>query len=466
MTSASPVVHADSIAALERAVADAAPGDSVVLRDGRYDEPCELRVRGRELAPVVIRPETPGGVTLHGRLKISGEHGTLTGFRFTGEGAVRIDGRGLRMTRCHMSNVQAGKWVRVEAGSQNVEIGYCLFENKQINTALPRDSQLMQIRVRNENERHYIHHNHFRDVPRGTTSNGFETLQLITERNPVNPAGDRSATIIEHNLFERCNGESEIVSIKSNGNLIRRNTFRDCEGSLVLRKGDQNVVSSNFFLGVGSRLSGGVRMQGTDHLIVNNYFQDLGGSALAMMDGTHDDFYVRVERVRILHNTIVRCGTGLTVGINHSKYPNGAIPARCEVAANLFLLENPQASVVQLVNDDAPEAWEWRDNIYRGELGIAAVEGLSQADGPVLTVDEGLARPTSGTPSVTRAQAAPHETDHDIFGIVREELATIGAIQFADERSAAGPLYEHHVGPSAGSSLAPRPPGTPSREAP
>ena len=151
----------------------------------------------------------------------------------------------------------------------------------------------MQIYVRNQGERHHIHHNHFVDIPEG---NGYETLQLITEGNPWDPEPGHCGTLIEYNLFERCNGEGEIISVKSNGNLLRRNTFRDCRGALVLRHGDDNVVSENFFWGEGEHRAGGVRLQGTDQVVVNNLFHSLNAFGVGMMDGASDDLYVRVER--------------------------------------------------------------------------------------------------------------------------------------------------------------------------
>jgi poly(beta-D-mannuronate) lyase len=47
-----------------------------------------------------------------------------------------------------------------------------------------------------------------------------------------------SRTVVEHNLFQECNGEIEIVSSKSCENTYRYNTFLNCEGAVTLRHGD------------------------------------------------------------------------------------------------------------------------------------------------------------------------------------------------------------------------------------
>jgi poly(beta-D-mannuronate) lyase len=56
--------------------------------------------------------------------------------------------------------------------------------------------------------------------------NGGETICVGYSHQSMS----NSATRLEHNLFERCDGELEIVSNKSCGNVYRFNTFRECAG--------------------------------------------------------------------------------------------------------------------------------------------------------------------------------------------------------------------------------------------
>ena len=58
-------------------------------------------------------------------------------------------------------------------------------------------------------------------------------------------------TVIEHNLFEDCDGDPEIVSIKSCDNIVRFNTFRRCLGTLSFRQGVRNTAEGNYFFGEG-----------------------------------------------------------------------------------------------------------------------------------------------------------------------------------------------------------------------
>ncbi len=62
--------------------------------------------------------------------------------------------------------------------------------------------------------------------------------------------------IVEHNLFERCRGENELISNKSGGNTYRYNTFLDGAGTKpTLRHGNECAVYGNVF-----RATAGLRL--------------------------------------------------------------------------------------------------------------------------------------------------------------------------------------------------------------
>jgi len=447
-------VEVKTIADLQSAVSRARPGDVILLADGMYDgKRCALSATGSVSNPILIQARTPGKAVLLQPISVKGSHLAIVGLRFEGNSPVEINGRGIRMSRCAMADVQAGVWVHVRAGSRNVEIDHCRFENKTINKR--KSGQLMKMTVRNEQERHHIHHNHFRDVPQGR-GNGFETIQLITERNPFDPPPGVCGTVIEKNLFERCNGEAEIISVKSHGNVICHNTFRACRGAVVLRHGHDNTVMGNWFFGDGEAGSGGVRIQGTGQLIAQNYFHGLGAFGVAMMDGTADKLYVRVERARVVFNTFVRCRNALLVGMNHPKYPNGTVPKECLVAANIFCSASDGSPagkslgpIVQLVQGDQPEAWKWFDNIASGELGIPETDGIRVGDPRLRFSANGLAFPSGDTPVAKGPFPGIQSVEKDLLGVPRGKSKTIGAVQFPVASSMAGPLAEQWTGPHA-----------------
>ena len=434
-----------SLSEIEERVGEAQPGDVITLADGVYDgERCRLEARGTADQPVVIRAENMGKAVIKAPLLLLGDYISLVGFHFVAKGCVEIRGRGCRISRCVMTDVHVGKWIRVRAESQAVEIDRCRFENKTNNLEETRGCQLMQIYVRNQGERHRVHHNYFVDVPDGKESNGYETLQLITEGNPYDPEPGDCETVIEYNLFERCSGEAEIISVKSNGNVLRRNTFRDCRGALVLRHGDGNVVSENFFFGEGERRAGGVRLQGTDQVVVNNLFYSLNAFGVGMMDGASDDLYVRVERALVAFNTFVGCSPAMDVGLNHSRYPNGTAPRDCVIANNAFVRSD---RTVRLVQDDEPVNWMWEGNVTDGDLGMPARDGIKIGKVDVDYLPNGVVAPGESSGLIGNAKGHYPDITTDVLGHSRGEHKTVGCVEFPTGMEDGGPLTAADVGP-------------------
>jgi poly(beta-D-mannuronate) lyase len=206
------------------------------------------------------------------------------------------------------------------------------------------------------------------------------------------------------------------------------------------------VVAGNWFLGG----SGGVRLQGKDQVVVNNYFDRLSGTGLAMMNGTEDDFYVRVERALVAHNTFVDCGRALTIGLNHSKYPDGTVPRACTIANNIFCQEkDAQHGLITFVNDQEPEGWTWQGNVYQGVLGIAPRSGLQQSSAFSKRPGE-ILLPTAQTITALRTGMKPKELAVDLAGRARPENGTVGAFQYDMKQNRATQLGAEDVGLRAG----------------
>ena len=81
--------------------------------------------------------------------------------------------------------------------------------------------------------RHQIDHNYF--GPREKLGkNGGETIRVGDSKTAMLTGG----CVVEKNLFEKCNGETECISNKSCGNIYRDNTFLEVSGTLTLRHGN------------------------------------------------------------------------------------------------------------------------------------------------------------------------------------------------------------------------------------
>jgi poly(beta-D-mannuronate) lyase len=436
-----------SMSELVSAVETCQAGTEIIMADGFYSGETVLQ-SGQETAkdPLVIRAENVGKAVIGSTLTLKGSYISLIGCLFQEQGNIIIEGNGCRLSQCTFSDSKATKWVRVRPGSSSIEIDHNLFENKTINQT-EKSCQLMQIIVLNQDERHHIHHNLFRDIPQGS-GNGYETLQLITKGNPFDPPPGDCNTVIENNLFVRCNGEAEVISVKSNGNLLRGNTFRACRGSLVFRHGDNNTATQNCFFGDGEDGSGGIRLQGTDQVVANNYFNGLGQFGIGMMDGTPDDLYIQVERAQILFNTFVNCRPSMVIGISHPRHPKGTTPKDCMIAGNIFYAGRTQP-LFEFVQDDPAENWTWADNTACGDKGMFAEEGLRSIDPQLEFLENGMAYPTQDTPTANREILKNKLLTTDLLGQKRTDNTTLGAIQYPAADQKKGYLTEEMVGPNA-----------------
>lgn len=132
--------------------------------------------------------------------------------------------------------------------------------------------------------------------------------------------------------------------MKSGDNIIRRNTFFECEGGVALRHGDRNTVEENLFIGNGKPNTGGVRVINKGHRIRRNCFSGLAGrrsfAPLAVMDGVPDspDYrYHPVTDVEITDNTFDDCTPilfGLGRDFERTVPPEGVLFARNRINAS------------------------------------------------------------------------------------------------------------------------------------
>lgn len=300
------------------------PGDSILLSDGQWkDVQLKIFAKGTKEKPVVIAASVPGETIITGKsnLKIGGEHIIINGLYFkdgyapaNGVIEYRIDNNKLAnnciVTNCAIENYS--KPERFDTDSWIIFWGqYNSFSNNYVGDKL-NVGTLLIVNLddeRSQNNYHKISNNFFTGRSR-LGSNGGEMIRVGVSRYSLTA----SHTIISDNLFERCNGEVEIVSIKSGNNEIHNNLFYECEGALVLRHGDNNLVHDNLFIGNNKPFTGGVRVINSGHKIYNNVFKDLAGdrfhSAFAVMNGVPNSAlnrYMPVRNVDIFNNNFINC---------------------------------------------------------------------------------------------------------------------------------------------------------------
>jgi hypothetical protein len=156
-----------------------------------------------------------------------------------------------------------------------------------------------------------IRNNHFQDIPRAG-KNGRETVKIGTNQPTFGHVV--VGTIVEENVFDRCNGEAEIISNKCAGNIYRRNVFNQCDGELVMRGGANCLIEGNrFFAG-----KGGIRLCGTGHVVKDNVIVNSHGTGIRLYFGMtkgQGGHYQAAGQCVIANNTIVNAKrAGILVG--------------------------------------------------------------------------------------------------------------------------------------------------------
>jgi poly(beta-D-mannuronate) lyase len=441
-----------------RAVAAAAkPGDVLVMRNGVWsDQKLLFRAEGAADRPIVLRTETPGQVILRGdsRLNLAGRHLVVEGLWFdrctTKEDLIEFRAssaalatnctlRHTAITDCNPLGARSeNRWLSLYGVSNLVE--FCRLEGKT-----NRGTTLVVWLETNRPNHHVIRSNHFGPRPR-LKVNGGETLRVGDSRTSLFP----SRTLVEGNLFDRCNGEVEIVSNKSCDNTYLGNTFLECEGALTFRHGLRCRAEGNFFLGNGRPYTGGVRLVDADHIVVNNYYCDLRGdgarSALTMMNGLANaplNGYAPVRRALIAFNTFVDCRHNFLIGRRDG---GGKLaPTDCVIANNL--VRGSSGPLVEL--ETAPVNFTWEGNWFFGApVGITQA-GISTADPLLARGDDGIWRPARGSPVIDAAVGHYPGVRGDLDGQTRPGAGRdVGADEVMTAPVSRRPLRPGDVGPA------------------
>jgi poly(beta-D-mannuronate) lyase len=259
---------------------NAKPGDTIILKSGNWENiTLKLNCKGTKEHPIVFKAESKGKVIVSGFSKIllGGDYIVVDGIYFTngfsGTDAVikfSINSKEVA-NNCRVTNtvindfnnpkrLDENYWVALYG--KNNRIDHCSFLNKK-NLGV-----LLAVILEDDRSRanfHSIDHNYFGfRIP--LASNAGEMIRVgVSEHCEFN-----SNTKIEDNYFEKCDGETEIISIKSCQNIVRNNLFKECQGAVVLRHGNYNIIANNVFLGNDKKGTGGVRVINKGHLVVNN----------------------------------------------------------------------------------------------------------------------------------------------------------------------------------------------------
>jgi len=306
------------------AVERARPGDVIVLANGVWrDFEILLVGNGEPDRPITLTAQTKGQVVISGQsnLRLAGSHLVVSGLVFRDGYTPTSTVISFRRTKGEPANYsrvtetvidrfnnperhEIDFWVLMFGRHNRFDHNHVVGKgNLGVTMAVRLDGE------ENQRNHHRIDHNYFGPRPI-LGSNGGETLRIGTSHYSMTD----SLTVVENNVFDRCDGELEIISNKSGGNVFRGNLFLESRGTLTMRHGNNAVIEDNVFLGNGVPNTGGIRVINKGHVVRNNYLQGLTGyrfgAAFTVMNGVPDsplNRYHQVEGVLMENNSIIQC---------------------------------------------------------------------------------------------------------------------------------------------------------------
>lgn len=383
-------VMVESQAAFKAALSQIEAGDTIVLKNGTWsDFEIGFFAEGRADSPVTLRAETPGKVILSGlsNLRLAGNYLVVEGLVFKNGYTPTGEVISFKRDDTHLANYSRVTQVVIDSFNNpdrdSSDYWVVLYgkHNRFDHSYLAGKRNLgvtMAVRLNTEASQqnyHRIDHNYFGHRPI-LGSNGGETLRVGTSTFSLTD----SHTLIENNYFDRCDGEVEIVSIKSGKNIVRNNVFYESRGALALRHGNGNLVEGNVFLGNGAEHTGGIRVINSDQVVRNNYLEGLTGtrfgSGFAVMNGAQGAAvhrYAQVVNATIENNTFINVDT-IQLGAGSDAERN-APPANSRMQRNLFVSDST-TDVFQILDDMS--GISFADNLLHKVNSPKLGQGFSQ----------------------------------------------------------------------------------------
>ncbi len=420
---------------LKKAISKAQPGDTIVMLDKEWkDVDIKFKANGTAEKPIVLRSQTPGKVKLTGSstIRIGGDYLEVHGLWFDGgdtgkdtvikfEADSETPANYSRVTNCAITNVNAPERETtsyyISLHGKNNRVDHCSLTGKL------NKGPAIAVRLENSiDNQHLIDHNYFGErLPLGF--NGGETIRVGTSTY----SKQSSKTIIENNFFEKCNGEMEIISIKSANNIVRNNLILESEGTITLRHGDYNLVEGNVIIGNNLPNVGGIRMINKGNIIQNNLIigvkSDGYRSPIVVMNGIPGaklNEYDQVIDGIIQNNTIINSGP-VTFAINNREGANAA-PVNTKFRNNLFY--NDDRNIAVLAAGDIAGI-EMEGNVINPNL-IADFKGI-RSEAFKMEIANGLYVPSGESDQILNGVATSPKVRVDATGALRSNLR-VGAI--------------------------------------
>jgi poly(beta-D-mannuronate) lyase len=357
------------------------PGDKVILKQGIWkNELIKLKGQGTKENPITLTAQLPWQALIgNSNLIIDGEWLVVEGITFENGSSLGSDviifskqSKNCRLTNCQIIDYNPilgsipYKWVSIYGNRNRVD--HCKFTGKN------NEGPTVAIWVSDVPNFHMIDNNYFGERP-SIIKNNSETIRI----GASSWALFDSFTTVTKNVFEKCNGEIELISVKSSRNLIANNLFYECKATVSLRHGNNSEVSYNYFIGNDVKLTGGVRITGENQIVKNNYFYKIEGnnlrspiSVMNASDNPDPTKYKQVRNAKIFNNIFVKCKEAFSLGsgetINRNILPNGvSIEKNFVYRAKRILIINDSLKDLKM-NENLGNKWRKINGFSKSKL--------------------------------------------------------------------------------------------------
>lgn len=342
------------------------PGDQVVLTGSDWKDTHQIKfaAHGTAQAPILIRAEKPDSVVFSGSANVAfyGEHLIIMDLVFkdivvaaTGSTIFRLgNGKEHPAAHCIVNRIRIencgslapADWPRIRMwymtvhGPGNTVANSTFAQLKNYGQMLaaqdlPQEG-LLQLHVLN---------NRFIDRPMVDRQNGYELIQIGWSGEHGRPAG----ALIQGNHIEAFNVDNEeIFTLKASDIFVRSNNFVACQGSLNLRTADRVLLQGNTFDGQGRPNTGGIRIEGADHVVIENTFRNLKAPrdyyswTLSLMaadveaTGATPDGYGRARHILIANNRFEHNDARIAIG-TYPRPTHQLLPHNILIQNNTFV---------------------------------------------------------------------------------------------------------------------------------
>jgi hypothetical protein len=377
-------------------------------------------------SPVLIRAASIGGTTLTNATIDNSNNIIVQGFVFgpndestylkiVNSTNIQV----LRNTFDHTDVMNSQTAIVTTQASEYISIGYNEFRGKnQMFTSEGYKLTGSYIKTQFDDPlmtKHlHVYRNHFKDiypyVPDGTTPTGDSDREVMA-MGIADSQDVVTNNVVEYNLFENCDGENEIITVKTSNNKFRYNTFKNSMGSLSFRLGSDNEAYGNYFYGEGASANwdddnyqtGGIRVYGSGHLIYDNYMEGLTGISWRRpilidsgdtSDSTGADSHETPSNLSVYDNTIVdSVGGGIHIGSDNY----GNMPYNISVDNNLVV--GSEGILFNNYANDSSNTWSGNRAYATGAAAAVGGGSLSSSEVAVLSGAPSISAPTKLTAS-------------------------------------------------------------------